>query len=328
MQSACREVQDEIVLILNEQSIVNTTNLNPVQLNQLFNDAVLRASKRSPPVHNNNMPVPPIQPNAPLHNQQQNIPYNNQQLVIPPHMPLPNQPRYNQGANMPFQQAPNNNANQHYGNIPTNSGSNGPVSSPIILTYADNTKNEKINTVANIESGTLTNECVANVLSKSGMGNKRNLRRKKAALNKIKRSKLHNNNPMAEVLQVPSTAGLKSSLKDNRTRKILPRQVSLDKFRYEVLFKEGWKTNELATKSIEKCHEIEPDKIPINYDFIALDTSFDENDMEYRLGLIAKAELELKKLYSFQNTDNHEDILVNQNTLFNTQREHRRFKNV
>ncbi|CAF4888539.1 unnamed protein product [Rotaria socialis] len=314
------------------------------------------------------MPVPPIQPNAPLHNQQQNIPYNNQQLVIPPHMPLPNQPRYNQGANMPFQQAPNNNANQHYGNIPTNSGVgfanqqmnntyaglNDPNMSPDSLdtknkyfellpfytnrpTKAYKTiKNKNLDyqmeftglSIANIESGTLTNECVANVLSKSGMGNKRNLRRKKAALNKIKRSKLHNNNPMAEVLQVPSTAGLKSSLKDNRTRKILPRQVSLDKFRYEVLFKEGWKTNELATKSIEKCHEIEPDKIPINYDFIALDTSFDENDMEYRLGLIAKAELELKKLYSFQNTDNHEDILVNQNTLFNTQREHRRFKNV
>ncbi|CAF4888340.1 unnamed protein product [Rotaria socialis] len=58
MQSACKEVQDEIVLILKEQGIADAINLHPIQLETMYQDAVFRASKRNPPISEAS-PAPP-----------------------------------------------------------------------------------------------------------------------------------------------------------------------------------------------------------------------------------------------------------------------------
>ncbi|CAF4151266.1 unnamed protein product [Rotaria magnacalcarata] len=73
-------------------------------------------------------------------------------------------------------------------------------------------------------------------------------------------------------------------------------QVSFNSSKSEVLFKEGWKTNELANRSVIKGIKIDFDKETLNDDFIMLDNQVETADIENKIEIMHDTNLELNKI--------------------------------
>ncbi|CAF2154963.1 unnamed protein product, partial [Rotaria magnacalcarata] len=166
-------------------------------------------------------------------------------------------------------------------------------------------------TPQNIGYGALidANVCVGNinnnknvVLSKVAYGVKlsknsiKKVRKNKKKVNKLKNL---NTNELAEVLQ-NRTPGCSLTDKSGaaptgkQLRKI--KQVSLYNSKSEVLFKEGWKTNELANRSVIKGIKIDFDKETLNDDFIVLDNQVEIAVIENKIEIMHDTYLEINKI--------------------------------
>ncbi|CAF3602995.1 unnamed protein product [Rotaria socialis] len=133
--------------------------------------------------------------------------------------------------------------------------------------------------------------------------------RKNRKVNKLKNL---NNNQLAEVLQnrtpggsVTDTSGAAPTGQQLRKSK----QVSFNNSKSEVLFKEGWKTNELANRSVIKGIKIDFDKESLNDDFIILDNQVEIADVDSKIEIMHDTNLELNKICKINNK--FENIVFN-----------------
>ncbi|CAF2013508.1 unnamed protein product, partial [Rotaria magnacalcarata] len=133
--------------------------------------------------------------------------------------------------------------------------------------------------------------------------------RKNKKVNKLKNL---NNNQLAEVLQ-NRTPGCSSTDKSGaaptgqQLRK--NKQVSFNNSKSEVLFKEGWKTNELANRSVIKGIKIDFNKETLNDDFIVLDNEVENADVDSKIEIMHDTNVELNKICKINNK--FENIVFN-----------------
>ncbi|CAF4889824.1 unnamed protein product, partial [Rotaria socialis] len=127
-------------------------------------------------------------------------------------------------------------------------------------------------------------------------------RKNKKRVNKLKKL---NANQLAEVLQEETSGGSSTDQSEVSTTKEQPRKekkVSFNNNKSEVLFKEGWKIDELSNnKSVIKDIKIDFDKIPLNEDFIVLDSDVKSAEVENKIEIMHDTNLELNKICKINN---------------------------
>ncbi|CAF4323415.1 unnamed protein product [Rotaria magnacalcarata] len=126
-------------------------------------------------------------------------------------------------------------------------------------------------------------------------------RKNKKRVNKLKKL---NANQLAEVLQEEISEGSSTDQSEATTTKEQPRKdkkVRFNNNKSEVLFKEGWKIDELSNKSVIKDIKIDFDKIPLNEDFIVLDSDVKMAEVENKIEIMHDTNVELNKICKINN---------------------------
>ncbi|CAF2120676.1 unnamed protein product [Rotaria magnacalcarata] len=164
----------------------------------------------------------------------------------------------------------------------------------------------KINKVRNIKNVALNKVAYGVKLIKDSIKKVRNNKKK---VNKLKNLNI---NQLAEVLQnrapgcsLTDTSGAAPTGEQLRKNK----KVSFNNSKSEVLFKEGWKTNELANRSVIKGIKIYFNKETLNDEFIVLDNQVEIADVERKIEIMHDTSLEVNKICKINNK--FENIVFN-----------------
>ncbi|CAF3618169.1 unnamed protein product [Rotaria socialis] len=110
----------------------------------------------------------------------------------------------------------------------------------------------------------------------------RKAKRKQAK--KLARINFHNNNRSADspqIVIVPEAAENLESTSSMKLGKQQPKNksVSIDNYKSEVLFKSGWKTGDIKSKSAKKNSKLKPDNAILNDEFIKIDKTVSDKDI-------------------------------------------------
>ncbi|CAF4201018.1 unnamed protein product, partial [Rotaria magnacalcarata] len=181
--------------------------------------------------------------------------------------------------------------------------SNGPVSTKMIgfnnigTPHINRTLTD-VNVCADVKNVVINKVAYSNKLNKTS---NKVIGKNKKRVNKLKKL---NANQLAKVLQRETSecsstdqseaTTTKDQLKENK-------KVRFNNKKSEVLFKEGWKINELTNKSVIKDIKIDFDKIPLNEDFIILDNDVEIAEVENKIEIMHDTNLELNKICKINN---------------------------
>ncbi|CAF2198609.1 unnamed protein product, partial [Rotaria magnacalcarata] len=126
-------------------------------------------------------------------------------------------------------------------------------------------------------------------------------RKNKKRVNKLKKL---NTNQLSEVLQEETSDCSSTDQSEAITTKEQPKKnkkVRFNNNKSEVLFKEGWKIDKLTNKSVIKDIKIDFDKIPLNENFIVLDSDVKIAEVENKIEIMHDKNLELNKICKINN---------------------------
>ncbi|CAF4930638.1 unnamed protein product, partial [Rotaria socialis] len=155
-----------------------------------------------------------------------------------------------------------------------------------------------VNVCASVNNVVINKVAYSNKLIKTSNKVTRN---NKKRVNKLKKL---NTNQLAEVLQEETSGGSSTDQSEVSTTEDQPRKdkkVRFNRNKSEVLFKEGWKIDELSNKSVIKDIKIDFDKIPLNEDFIVLDSDVKIAEVENKIEIMHDTNLELNKICKINN---------------------------